>query len=199
MIEFPSAGLLRAEIVRRALDRIGVAREGARWEGAGQPEIGHHGIARLAQEDVVRLDVPVNHPAGMRHGEGRGDADTKPYALRLREAADEREPPSEGEGVQFHGHERGAVDLSHIAHIHDVGVAEARGGGRLAAEARLGLLLAGELRPEDLQGNGDLEILVHGLVDPRTGSRPQQAGDPILANSAPQIAVGHGEVLYRGG
>ncbi len=37
------------------------------------PQVGHVGVVPLVKEDVAGLDVPVDHPFGVRLVQGRGD------------------------------------------------------------------------------------------------------------------------------
>jgi hypothetical protein len=133
------------------------------------------------QEDVLGLDVAMDDAAavGVAQGVGHfaGDAERilqrqLPLAL---EAVAERLPLDEGHGV-----EEGAGRLSRVEEGEDVGVVEGGGGGDLAEEA-FAAEGGGELRVQDLEGDGALVLGVLGEVDGGHAPAPQLALEGVPA------------------
>ena len=59
--------------------------------GLGQPPVDHQRLAMLADDDVARLDVPVQHAAAVRVVDGVADVDEAPQELaQLRATAGPR-------------------------------------------------------------------------------------------------------------
>ena len=66
MIHRLPLGLLRRHVLRRAGDRPGLGQAGVVGR-PGQPEVGHlDPLDAVLQQDVRRLDVPVDQPLGVR-------------------------------------------------------------------------------------------------------------------------------------
>jgi hypothetical protein len=89
-----AAGLLRAEVMDRAEGRPR-QRHLRLGDRPGDPEVGDLDPAVGADQDVARLDITVDEPAGMRGGEGVRDAGPDPCGLPRRKrtapAEDRRE------------------------------------------------------------------------------------------------------------
>ena len=64
------------------------------WAAPGDAEVGQPGVA-LRQEDVLRLDVAVDHVAGVGVLQGLGDLAGDPDGVADRQAAFAAEPLAE--------------------------------------------------------------------------------------------------------
>ena len=71
------------------------------------------------------------------------------------------------------------VDLVYRA---DIGMVERGGGLRLVHEAGLGLLVAGELGMEELEGDGAIELRVLGLVHDAHPALAELLEDPVMGD-----------------
>src|SRR3712207_623222 len=119
-------------------------RHGGRRRGPGYAEVGDLHVPRLGDEDVVRLDVAVDHPAIVRYPERLS------YLQRYRrgragwERTSAQDPVLQGAPREvLHGYVVGAVlGGSAVEDGDDVGVGEGCRALRLALEALDELLVA---------------------------------------------------------
>jgi hypothetical protein len=113
-----------------------------------QAEVGHPGAAGPVEEDVRRLDVPVEDlvPVGVR--EGAQDAEADLAALGLGEAGLPLQPlPQRAAGRVLHDEQvRVAEGLEPVEDDDPRRLAELRGEARLAPDLLEGVLVRGELR-----------------------------------------------------
>ncbi len=165
-VEHLSARLLGREVLRRADHHVGAGLLDVAAHGARYPEVGHHGIAVLIEENVVGLDVAVDHPFAVSEGERGGDVHSHPDEQMLRERPHRLEPVVEDAGEIVHDEIDGLVLAPHGEDADDVRVAELRRHGCLAPEARLERFLSRELGLEDLDGYRNIEFRIVALVDP---------------------------------
>ena len=112
--------------------------------GPGDAEVGQPGVA-LPQEDVLRLDVAVDHVAAVGVLQGVGDAAGDADGVAHREPAFAAEAVAEGAGLDV-GHDvpEVAFILARVVDRQDVGMVEPGGELDLAVEA-LGGERGGEL------------------------------------------------------
>jgi hypothetical protein len=95
-----------------------------RFHGPGDPEIGHDGLV-ARQQDVGRLDVPVDDPFLVRVGEGRGDLVGEPECLVHGDLALPVQPVLERLSLHVrHDIVEEASRLSRIVQGQDVGMAQ---------------------------------------------------------------------------
>jgi hypothetical protein len=159
-----------------------------RTHGKGDPEIGHHGAA-VVQQDVLGLDVPVDHalPMGViqrvRHvagdPDGLVDAELR-FAIEL---------VTQGLALDVgHDVEEEAVGLPGIEQRQDVRVLERRGGLDLLDEP-LGAEDRRELRAQHLDRDPSLVLQVVGEIDRGHPPLAQVAFDAIAAGEGRGEAV----------
>ena len=83
VIDFVAAGLLGSHVERRAGDEPR-ARQFHVFGRPGQAEVGElDAVDRVFEEDVARLDVAVDEPAGVCRGQPGGGLHAEPRDLRL--------------------------------------------------------------------------------------------------------------------
>ncbi len=169
-------GLFRAHVVRGAKTEAGLGHPSAAGGAQGErdTEVGHQRLP-LVQQDVLRLDVAVDHalPVGIveRARHLRGDPDRHLDGELL------VPPQTVAERLAFHvGHdvECGASDLPRVVQGEDVGMLEVGGGLDLLKEA-LGPDHRGELRAEHLECHFAMVLDVLGQVDGRHPARAELA------------------------
>ncbi len=99
----------------------------------GDAEVGEHHPAALGQEDVARLDVAVLQALGVGHAEGLQHVGPDPGGMRGRHGAElayglgQRAAPQ-----QLHDQPRPVLLDHDVVQRHDAGMAQPRGGLRLA-------------------------------------------------------------------
>lgn len=144
----------------------GAARRGRRLRGqrAGEPEVGHLDLTVLADDDVLRLDVPVH------------DAGPVGQAQRLGDRDQQVQRGTRGErclGLDDLAQRATAHQLHDEEHVHPVGalvvdrddarVVEAGRGSRLTSETVREGLVVGEPGPQQLDRHRALQPLVERL------------------------------------
>ena len=152
-------------------------------ERSGDPEVGQQRVT-VAEEDVLGLHVPVNHPVAMGAIQclGRSAGDTQrildrqllvalePIAQRLALDVGHREPEL-------------SCGLARIVHTQEVGVLQPRRESDFSQEA-LGPERGSQLRSERLQGDEAIVLQVAGEI---------HGGHPAAAELALDgVAVGEG-------
>ena len=192
------ARLFRGEVLRRAHDHVRAGLFHVAAHGARDPEIGDDRVAVLVEEDVVGLDVAVDHPFPVREGERGGDVHAEPDEQRLGEGAEHLEAAIEAGWEVVHDEEDRGPLAAHGEDTDDVRVAELGGDRGLVPEARLEGLFARELGLEDLDGHRDVELGVVALVDPGEAAGADDGVDAEAAEVAIEISFRHGGRLYRG-
>ena len=191
-----AAGLLGAHVRRCAhgqpeLGEVGMVHAA---DGAGDAEVGDHRLA-LAQQDVLRLDVPVHHArhvgvrqcgrhvAHDRERVGERELRLAPHPLAQRLAGDQR-----------HDVEHHALGPTRVVERHEVRMLERAGDGDLALEA-LESDGGRDVRIEDLHCDVTLELGVAGAED-----RGHPAASELVAElvSRPQGGLQRLQLLSHG-
>ena len=131
---------------------------------------------------VEELAAAVHDTVAVGEGERGRHAGTDLCDLARREplrvAQDGRERPAVDE---LHHDEVGAVIFAPVEDRHDVGVREVGCGLRLPSEAFDEGLVNRELREEDLERDGAVELPVHGAVDLRHATSSHQMRQLVAA------------------
>ncbi len=159
-IQFLALGLLRGHVGdgskrrtgtgemirvhRLRVQRCNVARRTARQTDLRQSKVQNLGVTALGDEDVRRLDVPVDDPFGMGGIEGirNFDGERENQVRFQRTIADAM---LQRHAVQkLHNNERLTFVLGNLVYHADIGMAEGRGGLRLALETSQSLLILGQ-------------------------------------------------------
>ena len=133
---------------------IGVAREA---------EVGHHDAPAATAQHVVRLEVAVHDPRGMR---GREPAPRRHEGLEDLGRGPRRRPQPVGERLtvdELHGHVVAPARGAHLVHHDDVRMGQPRHRARLPQQSLARGITAG-IRAQHLHGHPTLEIRVEGEV-----------------------------------
>ena len=160
-----AARLFRRDVVARAENGAGL-RLADGIERANDPEVGHLGEAFAVQEHVLRLDVAVDEPLGVRERECSTDLEPE-----LEHAPDGERPAALDELLQvlavdeLEDDELLAVLLAAVDHGDDVRMRELCDRARLAPEALDVLRVAAVLLVQDLQCDIPLEQRVERAVE----------------------------------
>ena len=166
VIDAFAVSLFGGHVQRRAGDEAG-AGEPDIFEAAGEAEVRElHAVADVFNEDVARLDVAVNEPAGVGGREpGRGLLPDLRYVFRGK-FTHALQPLFQ----RFADHElhhevrqlRNRV-FNHLMHGDEVVVRHGGGGPRLAAEPLVGHLVVRELRVEHLDRDIPFQVRIVAL------------------------------------
>src|SRR5262249_14272759 len=163
-----TACLLGRDVVRATEDRAGLRHTGLDVEPSRDAEVRHLGRALAVDEDVLRLDVPMDESVQVGERKRLGDLDGE--LERLANA----QPPSPDDqllqvlaGDVLEDDVLATVVRAPVDHRHDVRMLELRDGARLALEAVEELGFTVVLLVEDLDRDVSLEERVVRLVDAR--------------------------------
>ena len=160
-----AAGLLRAEIMHRAHHRI-AAGEGGAVGHAGDAEVRHLDVPVLMDEDILRLDVPVDDAVLMGMLQRREDPDGD---LRRHGGVDAPLLPDdllEGLALDVLHHQVAVVPVhAHVQKVDDIVVGHAAGGLRLPLEAADELRVLVELGLKHLHRHAVPRALIDGAVN----------------------------------
>ena len=192
--------LLGREVLGRAEDDAGLGQRLPAALGLGHlgdaevEDLDHVALAvALDQHDVLRLEIAVHDAGRVRVVEPAEDlALDRQRALDGHRTGGDRRP-QRGPGQELHGEkERPVTGAAKVGRGDDVGVVEPAGRFGLALEPAGELLLARQLRQEDL----DRQIAAHhrvlGAVDGPHPADADAADDPIaLADDGADEGIGH--------
>src|SRR5690606_2064054 len=169
-------------------------------EAARDAEVRHLRAPLAVDEDVLRLDVAVDDPLGVRGGERAADLD------RVGDGLLDRQPPAAADALL----QRLALDvleddvgvavvLAGVDDGDDVRVREAGGGAGLAPEALELVRLRRDVAVEQLDRHPPLQRLVEGPVDGGHATRAhllleaeasaEKGADHVLVDLAPPVGV----------
>ena len=124
------------------------------FEGPGDAEVGHLHLTVRADQDVRRLDVAVGDVVVVREPERSGDFARDLGGLLRRELLVRRQDLGECAPLHLlHHDEVGALVLAPVVDVDDVGVREAGGRLRFAAESLDEVGVGGELGEQHLDGD----------------------------------------------
>jgi hypothetical protein len=183
-------------------DAAGRGVPGVGGDRLGEPEVGdlHPGPRRLVgDEDVLGLDVAVDHAGAVGRGQRRDDRLQEGQRLRGGHRGLGPDDVTQGvAGDQLHDQvERAALDVGVLALVEDVDdvrVGEPRGGSGLAGEALDELRVVAQAAVHGLDRADPVEADVDGLVDGSHPAARDPCTDPVAAvEEAPGQGVGeHG-------
>ncbi len=136
---------------------------------AGDAEVGHHRAPGVAvEQDVVGLDVAVDHAALVRVVERVGDLAHQPPHLVHRQAPFPGQQPRQAPARDQRHHQPGhAVALAHVVDGHDVRVRQPRRSVGLAREPGPHRGVVRQVGRQHLEGDQPLEPPVPGAVHDR--------------------------------
>ena len=191
---FPPS-LLRAHIRRSAASACPLAHI---LLSQGQPEIGNERLAAAIQQDIGRLDVPMDKPSLMGIVQGFGNGHYQFHGLGKPQT-----------GLFDLGSQTGSVDElandidrkllrgANVVHRDDVRVVEI--GDRAGfGQVRLGVLRAkNERGMRHLDGDGPVQLLVVGQIDQSETALAQEPFHPVAAD--PFRLLGQRGLIKQGG
>ena len=152
----------------------------------GQSEVQDFDPAALRDEDVLRLQVPVNDPLLVRGGEAVGDLEGVVDRLALRElSAGERRAQCLSLEQLLDDVGRSIVRPD-VVNSRDVGVVQDPGGARLLLESAQAVRVGGERRRQDLDRDLAPQSWVLRPVDFAHSPRAQRRDDLVGAQPAPR-------------
>ena len=160
-------GLLGRHVVRRAERHAGLGHPAAAaraGDGQRDAEVGHQRAA-VVQQDVLGLDVAVDHPVPVGVVEGGGHLGGQAHRVAHRQLFLPAQPVAQRLAVdERHDVVRGAVHLAAVDQAEDVRVLQRRDGLDLTQEA-LGADDGGQLGTQHLDGHLAPVLEVLGEVD----------------------------------
>ena len=178
--------LLGPHVVRRAERHAGLGHPVAAGlaRGQGDAEVGHQRAA-VVQQDVLGLDVAVDHPVPVGVVERRGHLGGDPHRVGHGELLLPVEPAPERLALdEGHDVEEEAVGLARVEQREDVRVLQVGGELDLGQEP-LGADDGGELGPEQLEGDLPVVPEVLGQEDRGHAAGADLALDPVAVGRAP--------------
>ncbi len=188
-----AAGLLGCGVARGADDAavgLGPARFGER---AGETEVGDPHDPVLVEEEVRRLHVAVDHPAGVGVVERLRDLPAHVRGLgRAQATAGVEQRPQAAALEQLQHEERHPLVLAPVVHRDDVGVVQRRRVLGLAAEPPEEPGVLGETAVEHLDGHAAAQPHVVGHVHPARRARADRAEEAVTTGEDAPGQVGDG-------
>ena len=149
----------------------------------GQPEVRHERLVRFVEEDVARLDVPVNQPVLVGVVQRLGHRRHEFHGLVQRHTG-LLEPPGEVGAVDElrHDEAREPLGAAHVEHGQDVRVVEA-GDGAGFLQVRFGLVGPGhQARVRHLDRHRAVQLVVVRQVDQPEPAPAQHPLDAVAAD-----------------
>ena len=132
LIAVASARLFRGGIMDRPHD---IGGNGIAGGGLRDSEVRHLDFAFFGNDDILRLDIPVDNMAPVGSRQAHGDLDGNRYGLAGGKSLPLLNIPLERDAVhQFHDNVVGALFLADIINIDDIGVHQAGCGLRFYTE-----------------------------------------------------------------
>ena len=179
-IELATRRLFRAHVVDRAEDPA-ITGDVRRPGIAGDSEVrDDHPAGASLDHQVFRLDVAVDHPAGMGVREGPGGLPEHSNHLARRNPASGLDPLGEGLAVDVpHAEKRQVADLVGAKDRHDVGVGELRRGPGLPEEPLAKVRIV-ERRREHLDRHQAVQPQLPGEIDDSHAAATELPLDDIL-------------------
>ena len=155
-------------------------REIGEADAPGQSEIEHLHVAGPADEDVARLDVPVDDAARVRGGERSRDRRADVDDPRRVERLPKHEPLQIHPVEQFHHDERTLSVLANLEDRADVRMLQLRDDLRLAPEPTHGVRISGGFVRQQFDGDVPWPCQVLGLVDHAHAAAPDGLDQPVM-------------------
>ena len=167
-----------------------------RTGGLHDPEVGDLQSARRREQDVARLDVPVQHPRVVGRGQRGKHAPQRLVDLRLGQRAESDSVTERVPRQPLHDDERRPVLVAEVVHPDDVRMIEGRGGARLDLESFPDLRLRTQAGMQQLDRNGAAQAGVPTVTDL---GHPPESEDVAKFVAAPEEPRSfHGPLVIRG-
>ena len=177
--------LLRRQVGGRADQHAGLGMAGAR-EHPGQAEVRDLDVVSFGQQDVLRLDIPVGQPGGVRGAEAAQHALHDVQGLAGAEAALlVQQVAQRAAGYILHGQVERAPVGALVVHADHVGVRKAGHRAGLAHEAADEILVVGQFRMHDLERHGAVQPGIGAQIDGGHPARGNKGLNPVPAIQEP--------------
>ncbi len=170
--------------------RIGVVSRPGGRSLPRQAEVEDLDATVLRDEDVVRLEVPMDDPLVVGGREAAGDLQRIFDGLARGERSSGQARAERLAIEQLHDRVCGLALLPEVVDGQDVWMGERGHGLGLALEAREGLGIVREVGREHLDGNLSAELLVAGAVDLAHATRAEQ-GEDLVRTEGGSRSEGH--------
>ena len=168
-------------------------------EALGDAEVADLRVPILLQQDVARLDVPVQHPTPVCRGQCSECLGHDERHAPGRQGPTEHDlVPQRATRQAFHHEVRGRIVFTEVQHGDNVGMDEPGGDQRFLLEALSHARQSPGFGPQDLDRHRALEPLVEGVEDSGHAALPQQAADPVAAPDQRRGARLHPSCLPAG-
>ncbi len=151
-----------------------------------EAEVGEHRRVVLLEQDVGRLDVPVDDADPVRVIEPGGDAAEILQRLGRIEPTVAQPVGEASSGDVLDDHVGRPQVLTEVVHVHDVRVAQLRDGLGLVPEPRSSVRVGCD-RLQDLDRAGALELGVVGAVNETHGPLAYEVLDLVLPQLRPRF------------
>ena len=146
----------------------------------GQPEIGHHRVALDVEQDVGRLDVPVNQVALVRVVQGFGHAGNQWRRCGRRKPGFAQLPGQVAPRHELRDYITGTVlGTADVVNGNDPRVVQAGQHARLGQVKPVVIGRSAAVGLVDLDGHLTAQIFIVAAVDDPEAARPQPRCDPV--------------------
>ena len=168
--------------VLRRPDHHPGARDPLALERPGDPEVHDPGVPVLVDEDVAGLQVPMDDSQPVGFFQALADLPGDRHRFPGRQASHlPDQTPEVLPGDVFHGDKVRPRILHELVHLADVPVGDLPGQLELVVEPFDRLLVGGDLRPDELEGDFLIELLVENPVDLAHAAVAQFLDDLVAA------------------
>ncbi len=151
----------------------------------------------VAEQDVRGLDVAVDDPARVRGVERAGDlGDDVHRAAGVETAGGADERPQVRAVDVAHGDVERALVLARVVDRDHVGVIDRGGEAGLGHEALAEADVLGEVRGDQLERDGAIEIELDSAIDHAHAAAAGDADDAMTGEDVTLLQVGHDLSLY---
>ena len=183
-----AVGLLGSHVGRGAHQGPGLGVAGLAVHGLGDPEVRQEGLARLAEEDVLGLEVAVEDLGGVDLDQGLGDRGQEARGLVSLQRARAPETFLEGAGREVHDQVGSSLVDTALVDLEHVGVLDPRRSLALELEAsqRFGV----EGGRDDLDRDLTPQLEVAGSIDRAHAASGQLAQEFVASKSLGLIHPG---------
>lgn len=185
----------RAQLFGRCVSRCaGVAPTGGLRCVTHQPEVSQAHVARLVEQDVPGLDVPMGQTVRMGGSQRARDLLGDPGDLRIVETATTADEILQRSvrHVLHHEHEPDRrANVEEVEHTNDVGMLHLRDDLRFAPQLSNKGAIGAQLRPQHLERDGRTESKVERDVDDTGTTGAEAPLDDVATNQGPTCDVIH--------
>ena len=173
--------LLGRHVTRRAQKRAGPGHpDRAFLERFRQPEIAHEDLVVLIHQEVLRLQIAMDHAFGVRSSQRFGD-----LLRKLQDALQRHLRIVANDVLQIlafderHGNEAETADIAHVVDTQDVLMGNLAGENQLLLEALQRIRLADGSVAHDFDGYGAVQVFIVGLINSAHAALAEKSFDAV--------------------